>query len=120
MENKIIRIGININSCPCNFFINTWTPVSIEFVEFTIFKKEPSIKTNTHISIASPKPFIGANSVCDNVAPTTPVPFTISFPLNVALGKKWVDKANKYIKIKIIVKALNENATLFLGFSLGL
>ncbi|UKI28445.1 MAG: hypothetical protein L6V78_05885 [Clostridium sp.] len=43
---------------------------------------------NIATSTAFSNPKIGAFNICDKVAPTVPLPLTISSPTNVALGNK--------------------------------
>ena len=81
-------MGININSLPFSFLINTSIPVSKAPVLVTTFKKAPKIKINKLISMADWNPKSGANNVWERVAPTTPLPFTISPASNWACGSK--------------------------------
>ena len=57
---------------------------------------------NIATSTASSKPSIGAINTCDKVAPTVPLPFTISSPTNLAAGSTCDSIASKTIKIIII------------------
>ena len=68
-------------------------------------KKPPKIKINILTSTASAKPSIGDNKISDNLAPTVPLPLTISSPTKLAFGRRCDNIPSKKIKIKIIEKA---------------
>ena len=53
-------------------------------------------------SIALSKPNIGDINISDNFAPTAPLPFTISSPINSALGSRCEIIPKPNISIRII------------------
>ena len=59
---------------------------------------------NIATSTAFSNPSIGAIKISDNFAPTVPLPFTISSPVNCAFGSKCDKIPNPKISISIIEK----------------
>ena len=68
-------------------------------------------------SIAFSNPCIGAIKTCDKVAPTVPLPLTISSPANCAFGSTCDNIPRPKIRIRIIEKDDNITLAFFLAIS---
>ena len=115
-----INIGINANSFPFNFLIKTCIPVSRAPVELITARKPPKIITNTLTSTASANPKIGDSNTSDNLAPTTPEPFTIVSLTNLAPGNKCEIIPNTNISKIIIVNEDSARLNFFFRFAIFL
>ena len=90
------------------------SPLLILFMYFTYSEKivapvllitasnPPSIIMKIPTSIAFSNPCIGAIKTCDKVAPTVPLPLTISSPTNCAFGSTCDNIPRPKIRIRII------------------
>ena len=96
------NIGINNNSLPLSLRTSTLIPVSSAPVLLITASKPPNIIIKIPTSIASSKPKIGAIKVSDNLAPTVPLPLTITPSTNSAFGRTCDKIASPKIRINII------------------
>ena len=109
-----INIGINNSSFPFNFCTSTFIPVSSASVLLMIASKPPNTRINIHTSIASANPLIGAIRTCERLAPTVPLPFTITLSTKVAFGSMFDNIPSPNIRIRIIEKDDNIALVFFL------